>query len=120
MAFLNYHAVHVALFPAFSRHHLPFFRPISLLTEPRPTCLLSHVFRSSPLVNQGKSSALEADVTENELVCLTFLFYVQRELDMTKGGTYPSPKPRQQYKKISITVGKKTLGWPKGMLVTIK
>lgn len=93
MEYLNYHEVHVALLllTAFSWHQQPLFKPTGLLTEPEPTCLLSRVFRPIPLVNQEKSSVLEADVTENELVCLTFLFYMRRELDMTKGETYPSP-----------------------------
>lgn len=116
MIFLNYGGVYVAfLVTAFFWHKLTFLKLTSLLTEPRPTCPLSHVFRSIPLVNQGKSSALKADVTANELVCLTFLFYMRRELDVTKGETYPSPQTRAKISKFLHNSGeKKILGGQKG------
>lgn len=77
MVFPSYCAVYVALLlSAFSSHQLPFFRPISLLIKPRPPSILSHVFWSIPLVNQVKSSDLKADIAENQLGSLTFLFNV--------------------------------------------
>lgn len=78
MLFPSYCAVHVAPFrSALSSQLVPFFRPISLLIKPRPPSILSHDFRPIPLVNQGKSSNLKADVAENQLGCLIFLFNVR-------------------------------------------
>lgn len=78
MLFPSCCAVHVApLLNAFSSQQVPFFRSISLLIKPRPPSILSHDFRSIPLVNQGKSSDLKADIAENQLGCLTFLFNVR-------------------------------------------
>lgn len=78
MLFPSYCAVHIAfLLSAFPAHQVPFLRPISLLIKPRRQSILSCDFWSSPLVSQGKSSDLKADIAENQLGCLTFLFNVR-------------------------------------------